>query len=69
MAWLDAIQRSLGEPVLAFAVQHWVFLLVVVIVAGAWLFGCLSDETSGEMTLGPGVDGDSDAGGRDLGGH
>jgi hypothetical protein len=66
MAWIEEIQRSLGEPVLAFALQHWLFLLVAGAIAGAWLFGSLSDRTGGEVTLGFGSgDSNSDGDGGD----
>jgi hypothetical protein len=39
MAWIEEIQRSVSEPVLAFTQQNWMLLLIVAVIAVMWLFG------------------------------
>jgi hypothetical protein len=63
MGWIEEIQRSVGEPVVAFAQQHWIFLLIAGLIAVAWLFG--SSSGNGGVSVGVwfgGSDGDSDGG-------
>jgi uncharacterized membrane protein YgcG len=69
VAWIEEIQRELGGPVVAFALQHWIFLLVAGALAVLWLFGSLSDRAgAGGILWFGGSDGDSDDGGGGDGG-
>ena len=69
MAWLEELQRSLGEPVIAFALEHWIFLLIAGFIAVAWLFSSSQGQGGISVWFGFGGDNDSDGdGGGDGGG-
>ena len=73
MEWIEEIQRSLGEPVLNFAQQNHILLIITGLVAAKWFFG---SGGSGGWSLGFIFGGDSnddsdsggDSGGGDGGG-
>jgi hypothetical protein len=69
VAWLEEIQRDLGGPVVAFAQQHWIFLLIAGVIAFVLLFGSSRGEGGISVWFGFGGDSDSDSdGGGDGGG-
>jgi hypothetical protein len=67
VGWIEEIQRSLGEPVLAFAQEHWIFLLIAGFIAFMWLYG--SNRGGGGIGVWFGFGGDrGDDGNSDDGG-
>ncbi len=68
MGWIEEIQRGLGEPVLAFAQQHWIFLLIAGFIAFMWLFGANRGEGGTSVWFGFGGDSDTDGSGDGGGG-
>jgi hypothetical protein len=70
--WIEQLQRDLGAPVLQFAQQNYILLLMVGIVAVVWLVG--GSTGNGGLSFGfffggdSNDDGDSDGGGDGGGG-
>jgi hypothetical protein len=55
MEWIEQVQRDLGGPVVAFAAENWILLVVVSIVGAWWLYnGLLASRTvtEGEIVVG-----------------
>ena len=48
MEWIEEIQRTVGRPVVDFALTHWAVIAAVAVVATFWLifgtFGYREDE-------------------------
>jgi hypothetical protein len=55
MEWIEQVQRDLGGPVVAFAAENWILLVVVSIVGAWWLYNGLLEGrtvTEGEIVVG-----------------
>lgn len=68
MEWIDQFQQALGRPVLAFAREYWVYLLIALTVAMLWYFGRPGRYASSGGTDFTTGDADGDGGGGDGGG-
>jgi hypothetical protein len=70
MEWINHVQRDLGEPVIGFVSQNFLFVLFFGFVAVVWLFRSSGGGASIGITIGGDGDGDSggDSGGGDGGG-
>ncbi len=74
MEWIEQLQRDLGGPVLQFAQQNWLLLLVAAALGAFWLFGgSFAGRGEANFILGDsesesGGDGVGDGGGGDGGG-
>ncbi len=65
MEWINQFQRDLGEPVIGFVSQNFLFVLFFGFVAVVWLFRAVD---GGGVSVGVTIGGDGDSGGDSGGG-